>query len=104
MVQEMIPVVKNMEVELLIENLGHEGEGVGRYQGFTLFVPGALAGERIRAKVVKVKKNYGYAKLLELLPPAATASLPHVPSISDVAAARSSISPMRGSFASSNNW
>lgn len=79
MVQEMIPVVKNMEVELLIENLGHEGEGVGRYQGFTLFVPGALAGERIRAKVVKVKKNYGYAKLLELLAPSSDRVPPPCP-------------------------
>lgn len=62
-----IPVSKNMEIELHIDNLGYEGEGVGRYDGFTLFVPGALPNERIRAKVLKVKKSYGYAKLLEVV-------------------------------------
>ncbi len=67
MSESSIPVTKNMEVELTIDNLGHEGEGVGRYHGFTLFVPGALPNERIRAKVLKVKKSFGYAKLLEVL-------------------------------------
>ncbi|WDM31451.1 23S rRNA (uracil(1939)-C(5))-methyltransferase RlmD [Paenibacillus mucilaginosus] len=47
--------------------IGHEGEGVGRVNGYTLFVPGALPGEKVRVKVVKVKKQYGYAKLLEVL-------------------------------------
>ncbi|MFD1954846.1 23S rRNA (uracil(1939)-C(5))-methyltransferase RlmD [Paenibacillus thailandensis] len=61
------PVVKNDEVVLDIIGLTHEGEGVGRAEGFTLFVHGALPGERVRAKVLKVKKQYGYAKLLEHL-------------------------------------
>lgn len=65
--REVQPVAKNMVVDMFIDNLGHEGEGVGRYEGFTLFVPGALPKEHIRAKVLKVKKNYGYAKLLEVL-------------------------------------
>ncbi|MFC4778153.1 23S rRNA (uracil(1939)-C(5))-methyltransferase RlmD [Paenibacillus sp. GCM10023252] len=61
------PVVKNDEVTLDIIGLTHEGEGVGRVDGYTLFVHGALPGERVRAKVLKVKKQYGYAKLLEIL-------------------------------------
>ncbi|QAY67015.1 23S rRNA (uracil(1939)-C(5))-methyltransferase RlmD [Paenibacillus protaetiae] len=61
------PVDKNDEVVLDIVGLTHEGEGVGRQNGFTLFVHGALPGERVRAKVLKVKKQYGYAKQLELL-------------------------------------
>ncbi|TBL68219.1 23S rRNA (uracil(1939)-C(5))-methyltransferase RlmD [Paenibacillus thalictri] len=52
-----------------IVGIGHEGEGVGRVNGFTLFVQGALPSERVRVKVVKVKKQYGYAKLLEVLRP-----------------------------------
>ena len=40
-----------------IVGLTHEGEGVGRADGFTLFVQGALPGERVRAKVLKVKKT-----------------------------------------------
>ncbi|TYP69617.1 23S rRNA (uracil(1939)-C(5))-methyltransferase RlmD [Paenibacillus methanolicus] len=60
-----IPVNKNDVVTVDIVGLTHEGEGVGREQGFTLFIRGALPGERVRAKVLKVKKQYGYAKLME---------------------------------------
>ena len=61
------PVRKNDIVTLDIEGLTQDGAGVGRADGFALFVQGALPGERVRAKVLKVKKQYGYAKMLELL-------------------------------------
>lgn len=64
-----LPVNKNDEVMLDIIGMTHEGEGVGRVEGFTLFVSGALPGEKVRAKVLKTKKQYGYAKLLELVQP-----------------------------------
>jgi len=60
-------VRKNDEVTLDIIGLTQDGEGVGRADGFTLFVQGALPGERVKAKVLKVKKQYGYAKMLSLL-------------------------------------
>lgn len=62
-----LPVAKNDELLLDIIGLTHEGEGVGRVEGYTLFVQGALPGERVRAKVLKTKKQYGYAKMLELV-------------------------------------
>ncbi|QUL55639.1 23S rRNA (uracil(1939)-C(5))-methyltransferase RlmD [Paenibacillus tritici] len=62
-----LPVNKNDEVLLDIIGMTHEGEGVGRVEGFTLFVQGALPGEKVRARVLKTKKQYGYAKLLELV-------------------------------------
>ncbi|RXZ82398.1 23S rRNA (uracil(1939)-C(5))-methyltransferase RlmD [Paenibacillaceae bacterium] len=62
-----IPVSKNEVVTSEIIGLTHEGEGVGRINGFTLFIQGALPGEQVRAKVLKVKKQYGYAKLLEIV-------------------------------------
>ncbi len=62
-----LPVVKNEEVIADIVGLTHDGEGVGRVNGYTLFVQGALPGERVRAKVMKTKKQYGYARLMELL-------------------------------------
>ncbi|WP_052702826.1 23S rRNA (uracil(1939)-C(5))-methyltransferase RlmD [Paenibacillus beijingensis] len=65
--KHQVPVGKNDIVILDIVGLTHEGEGVGRADGFTLFVQGALPGERVKAKVLKVKKQYGYAKQLELL-------------------------------------
>jgi 23S rRNA (uracil1939-C5)-methyltransferase len=61
------PFQKNEEVTVDIIGLTHDGEGVGRADGFTLFIQGALPGERVRAKVMKVKKQYGYARLEELL-------------------------------------
>lgn len=63
------PVGKNEYVELHIDGLSHEGLGVGKYKGFTLFVKRALPGETVRAKVVKLKKQYGYARLMEILKP-----------------------------------
>lgn len=62
-----LPVAKNEVVEAEIIGIGHDGEGVGRTNGFTLFIHGALPGERVRAQVTYVKKQYGYAKLLEVL-------------------------------------
>lgn len=66
---EQIPVIKNREYELEIDNLGMNGEGIGRIEGFTMFIPGALPGERVRIKAVKVGKSYGYGKLLEIMKP-----------------------------------
>ncbi|HEU4965804.1 MAG TPA: 23S rRNA (uracil(1939)-C(5))-methyltransferase RlmD [Bacilli bacterium] len=62
-----VPVKKNDYIEMDITGLGHSGEGVGKYEGFTVFVPRALPGERIKAKVVKVQKTYAFGRLLEVL-------------------------------------
>jgi 23S rRNA (uracil1939-C5)-methyltransferase len=62
-----LPVRVEQIVELDITGLNHEGAGVGRYEGYTLFVPGALAGERVRARVEHTKKSYGFARLLDVV-------------------------------------
>lgn len=62
-----LPVAKNDEVTIDIIGMNHDGEGVGRADGYTLFVPGALPGEKISAKVLKTKKQYGYAKMQMLV-------------------------------------
>ncbi len=64
-----IPVEKNKQYEIKIENLGNNGEGIGRINGYTIFVEGALPQETVRVLMVKVKKHYGYGKLLEILNP-----------------------------------
>lgn len=64
------PVRPGQVIELDVAGLGHAGEGVGRLAGFTLFVPGGLPGDRVRARVTEVKKNYGRAELLDVLAPA----------------------------------
>ncbi|MBC8542087.1 23S rRNA (uracil(1939)-C(5))-methyltransferase RlmD [Bianquea renquensis] len=63
------PVQKNQTIEIEIADLGNQGEGIGRYEDFTVFVEGALPGERVRVLMVKVKRRYGYAKLLKILQP-----------------------------------
>jgi 23S rRNA (uracil1939-C5)-methyltransferase len=62
-----LPVALHDVIELEAVGLAHEGEGVGRFGGFTLFVPGALPGERVRARVTELRKNFGRAELLDVL-------------------------------------
>ncbi|MGG4129839.1 23S rRNA (uracil(1939)-C(5))-methyltransferase RlmD [Paenibacillus illinoisensis] len=64
---EGLPVSKNEETVIDIIGMNHDGEGVGRANGYTLFVQGALPGETVRVRVMKTKKQYGYAKLLEIV-------------------------------------
>lgn len=65
----MRPVLykKGDELEIEITDLGSEGEGIGKTDAFIWFVKDTLIGDRIRAKVMKCKKNYGYARLLEVI-------------------------------------
>lgn len=55
--QDKLPVVKNKEYEMQIDNLGVNGEGVGRIEGFTIFVEGGLPGERVLVKILRVEKD-----------------------------------------------
>lgn len=60
---------KNDLVTLEITDLGSSGEGIGKVDGFTLFVKDALIGDVIQAKIIKLKKNYGYGRLMEIVIP-----------------------------------
>lgn len=62
-----IPVEKNKDYIIEIQNLGYEGEGVGRINNFTVFVPGAIPGEQVQAKIIKVNKNFAFGKLIKIL-------------------------------------
>ena len=73
------PVTKNEEVVADVVGIGHDGQGVGRVNGYTLFIQGALPGEQVRAKVLKVKKHYGYGKLLEVIKPSPDRTEPPCP-------------------------
>lgn len=66
MSKQQVPVNKNDKVILEFEDLTHEGNGVGKVAGYPLFVPNALPGERGEVLVVKVNKNFGFGKLLNL--------------------------------------
>ena len=60
---------KNDIVTVKIEDIGTEGEGIGKLEGFTLFVKDAVMGDMVEARLVKVKKNYAYARLEKVLTP-----------------------------------
>ena len=60
---------KNDLVTLEIEDCGIDGEGIGKADGFTVFVKDAVIGDTVTAKIIKEKKNYGYGRLMEVLKP-----------------------------------
>ena len=68
-VLENVPVEKNKCYTMIIDDLGSEGEGIGKIEGFAIFVEGALPQEEIEVLIVKVKKNFAYGKLIKILKP-----------------------------------
>lgn len=60
---------KNDIIELKIEDMSVDGEGIGKYEGMAFFVKDAIVGDRICARVTKLKKTYGYARVEEILEP-----------------------------------
>ena len=58
---------KNDLVTVAIEDIGVGGEGIGKVDGYTLFIKDAIIGDVVDAKIVKAKKNYGYARLMNIV-------------------------------------
>jgi len=74
-----LPIEKNEELELTIDSVTLEGTGVGRVDGFAVFVPGTLAGERVRILIIKVTSAYAVGKLLEIVAPSPHRVAPECP-------------------------
>lgn len=62
-------IEKNKEYIIEIDGMGYQGEGVGKVDGFTIFTQGAIQGEKVKVKVIKVNKNFAFGKLVEVLEP-----------------------------------
>lgn len=60
---------KNETVVVTIEDIGVNGEGIGKVDGYTLFIKDAVVGDVVEAKVMKAKKSYGYARLMKVITP-----------------------------------
>lgn len=71
---------KNDILTVTIEDMGHDGEGIGKADGYTLFVKDAVIGDKAEVKIIKAKKNYGYARLLKVLEPSKDRVEPKCPS------------------------
>ena len=63
----MVPVEKNKEYEVEIIDNGFEGEGIAKFNDFTIFIPGAIKGEKCKILIIKVNKTFAFGKLLEVL-------------------------------------
>ncbi|MDE6313372.1 MAG: 23S rRNA (uracil(1939)-C(5))-methyltransferase RlmD [Lachnospiraceae bacterium] len=60
---------KNDVLTVTIEDMGTNGEGIGKIEGYALFVKDAIIGDVVEAKLMKLKKNYAYARLIKLINP-----------------------------------
>ena len=73
---------KDQLFSTVIEDMSEQGEGIGRVDGYTLFIKDALTGDAVTGKVIKAKKNYGYGKLISVDVP----SVHRVPAACPIAA------------------
>ena len=60
---------KNDLLTVKIEDIGTDGEGIGKIDGFTLFIKDAVIGDTVLAKIMKSKKHYAYARLEKVITP-----------------------------------
>jgi 23S rRNA (uracil1939-C5)-methyltransferase len=79
MVVYMIALKKNDQVQIKIEDIGSEGEGIGRYEGYTLFVKDTVMGDVALVQITKTGKTYGYARLMKLIEPSVFRVEPRCP-------------------------
>ena len=64
-----MPVEKNKEYIVDIIDSGFEGEGIAKIEGYTIFIPNAIKGERIKILIVKVLKSHAFGKIVEIISP-----------------------------------
>ncbi|QKG83636.1 23S rRNA (uracil(1939)-C(5))-methyltransferase RlmD [Kroppenstedtia pulmonis] len=67
MAKRIPPVRTGDQITLTITGQSHTGDGVGKHEGFTVFVPLAIAGEQVVARINRVKKTYAHAQLEKIL-------------------------------------
>lgn len=70
------PVEKNRIYELEIMDLGSDGEGIAKLDDFVIFVPDAVTGDVANVKILKVKKNLAYGKVVEIVTPSPSRMTP----------------------------
>lgn len=62
-----IPVKKNEEYTVDIIDQGFEGEGIAKIDGYTIFIPNTIVGEKCKILIVKVTTSHAFGKLLDIL-------------------------------------
>ena len=59
------PITEGEEYDVKIEDLGRDGDGITRIEGFVVFVSGAKVGDEVKIKVNSVRRNFGFAEVVE---------------------------------------
>ena len=59
------PINEGEEYDVKIEDLGRDGDGITRIEGFVVFVSGAKVGDEVKIKVNSVRRNFGFAEIVE---------------------------------------
>ncbi len=72
-------IEKNQLAEVVIQDMTENGEGIGKLDGYTLFIKDTVIGDRVLVKIIKAKKTYGYARLMKILTPSADRTEPRCP-------------------------
>lgn len=62
-----MPIKKNQEYIVEIIDNGYEGEGIAKIDGFTIFIPNAIKGEKVKILIVKVLSSHAFGKVLEII-------------------------------------
>ena len=70
---------KNQEFTVSIEDMSEDGAGIGKLDGYIWFIKDAVIGDVVRARAMKMKRNYGFARLMEILTPSAARVEPRCP-------------------------
>ena len=70
---------KNQEFTVSIEDMSEDGAGIGKLDGYIWFIKDAVIGDVVRARAMKMKKNYGFARLMEILTPSEARVEPKCP-------------------------
>jgi len=74
-------LTKNEIIEIKIIDLGDQGEGIGKINDYTVFVHGGIPGDQVKAQVIKVKKTYAIAKVMDIVTPSKDRQVPECPYI-----------------------
>ncbi|UCD10798.1 MAG: 23S rRNA (uracil(1939)-C(5))-methyltransferase RlmD [Nitrospinaceae bacterium] len=64
-----IPVAPGDRLDIDVETQSASGDGIGRASGYTLFLPGGLPGDQVRAEIIKRTPRFGVGRVIEVLSP-----------------------------------
>ncbi len=77
--KRQVPVIKNEHYTIPIHDLGTRAEGIGKVDDFTVFIDKVLPGDVVEARIIKVKKNFAFGKLMTIIQPSPLRVQPKCP-------------------------